>query len=223
MTGEKMQLRDAMEILRGQRAQGDVMITSMGSAREWIAMAGGEKHLEPLDFVFVPSSMGQAPSLGLGVALAQPDRRVFACNGYGSTLMNLGALVTISAGARRISSSSFSTTASTKSPARSRLRAVRSAALISAASTLPRSPAPADGSRFIGSTISKSGATPRTTRSTHPARYLSSWKSPRFQAPWAQNHPAPPSPGPAPSSKPCADSRCDRRSPDSCWSGAAAR
>ncbi|HEV8410259.1 MAG TPA: thiamine pyrophosphate-dependent enzyme [Gemmatimonadaceae bacterium] len=90
-----MPLRDAMEILREHRAAGDVMITSMGSAREWIAMSGGA--MDPLDFVFVPSSMGQAPSLALGVALAQPGRRVFACNGDGSTLMNLGALVTISA------------------------------------------------------------------------------------------------------------------------------
>ena len=94
---EKMQLRGAMEILRGQRAKGDVMITSMGSAREWIAMCDGGKALDPLDFVFVPSSMGQAPSLALGIALAQPDRRVFACNGDGSALMNLGALATISA------------------------------------------------------------------------------------------------------------------------------
>jgi thiamine pyrophosphate-dependent acetolactate synthase large subunit-like protein len=53
--------------------------------------------LDPLDFVFVPSSMGQAPSLALGLALAQPERRVFVCNGDGSTLMNLGALATISA------------------------------------------------------------------------------------------------------------------------------
>jgi thiamine pyrophosphate-dependent acetolactate synthase large subunit-like protein len=94
----KMQLRGAMEILREHRAPGDVMITSMGSAREWIAMANeSNTALDPLDFIFVPSSMGEAPSLALGIALAQPARRVFACNGDGSTLMNLGALVTISA------------------------------------------------------------------------------------------------------------------------------
>jgi len=90
-----MNLRGAMEILRAHRMNGDVMITSMGSAREWIAM--GKEPLDPLDFIFVPSSMGQAPSLALGIALAQPHRRVFACNGDGSMLMNLGALATISA------------------------------------------------------------------------------------------------------------------------------
>jgi thiamine pyrophosphate-dependent acetolactate synthase large subunit-like protein len=86
-----MPLRAALEVLKGQRRATDVVITSMGSAREWMAMGP----LGPLDFVFVPSSMGEAPSLGLGLALAQPARRVITCNGDGSTLMNLGALVTI--------------------------------------------------------------------------------------------------------------------------------
>jgi len=90
-----MPLREALEILRATRRAGDVVITSMGSAREWMAMAP----LDPLDFVFVPSSMGEAPPLGLGIALAQPKRRVIACNGDGSMLMNLGALVTIAAAA----------------------------------------------------------------------------------------------------------------------------
>lgn len=90
-----MDLRGAMEVLRAHRAKGDVVITSMGSAREWIAMGSPD----PLDFIFVPSSMGQAPSLALGIALSQPNRRVFACNGDGSTLMNLGALASISAAA----------------------------------------------------------------------------------------------------------------------------
>ena len=88
-----MPLREALEVLRARRRAGDVVITSMGSAREWLAMGP----LDPLDFVYVPSSMGEAPSLGLGVALAQPRRRVIACNGDGSMLMNLGALVTIAA------------------------------------------------------------------------------------------------------------------------------
>ena len=94
---DRMDLRRALEVLRANRAKGDVVVTSMGSAREWMAMGP----LDPLDFVFVPSSMGQAPSLALGLALAQPGRRVIACNGDGSMLMNLGALATISAQAPR--------------------------------------------------------------------------------------------------------------------------
>lgn len=88
-----MPLRESLEVLRARRRAGDVLITSMGSAREWMAMGP----LDPLDFVYVPSAMGEAPALGLGIALAQPRRRVIACNGDGSMLMNLGSFVTIAA------------------------------------------------------------------------------------------------------------------------------
>ena len=40
-------------------------------------------------------SMGVASSIGLGLALAQPARRVFVLDGDGSLLMNLGSLATI--------------------------------------------------------------------------------------------------------------------------------
>jgi thiamine pyrophosphate-dependent acetolactate synthase large subunit-like protein len=40
-------------------------------------------------------SMGVASSIGLGLALAQPGRRIFVLDGDGSLLMNLGSLATI--------------------------------------------------------------------------------------------------------------------------------
>jgi thiamine pyrophosphate-dependent acetolactate synthase large subunit-like protein len=43
--------------------------------------------------------MGHTPGWGLGLALAQPGRRVIVCCGDGSLLMNLGCLVTIAAAA----------------------------------------------------------------------------------------------------------------------------
>ncbi|MDE2377986.1 thiamine pyrophosphate-dependent enzyme [Bradyrhizobium sp.] len=46
---------------------------------------------------YMLGSMGLALPIGLGVALAQPDRRVFALEGDGSLLMQLGALTTIAA------------------------------------------------------------------------------------------------------------------------------
>ena len=95
MNENAMDLREALTLLRELRGPRDVVVTSMGTSREWMAMGP----LAPLDFVFVPSSMGQAPSLALGLALSQPHRRVIACNGDGSMLMNLGALATISAAA----------------------------------------------------------------------------------------------------------------------------
>ncbi|MFK4655772.1 thiamine pyrophosphate-dependent acetolactate synthase large subunit-like protein [Bradyrhizobium japonicum] len=46
---------------------------------------------------YMLGSMGLAFPIALGVALAQPDRRVFALEGDGSLLMQLGALATIAA------------------------------------------------------------------------------------------------------------------------------
>ena len=63
-----MQLRDALAALRDVRRDEDVVITTMAPARDWMALAGGALH--PLDLVLVPSAMGQATSMGLGLALA---------------------------------------------------------------------------------------------------------------------------------------------------------
>jgi len=50
----------------------------------------------PLNF-YTWGSMGLTTSLALGLALARPDRRIFALDGDGSLLMNLGSLATIGA------------------------------------------------------------------------------------------------------------------------------
>jgi thiamine pyrophosphate-dependent acetolactate synthase large subunit-like protein len=87
----------ALEVLIEARTS-QIVVTTMGTAREWPRMS---QH--PLDFHFVPSSMGQAPALGLGLALAQPKREVLVFNGDGCMLMNPGVLATISAsGARNL-------------------------------------------------------------------------------------------------------------------------
>jgi thiamine pyrophosphate-dependent acetolactate synthase large subunit-like protein len=46
---------------------------------------------------YMLGSMGLASSIGLGVALAQPQRFVFALDGDGSILMQVGALGTVAA------------------------------------------------------------------------------------------------------------------------------
>jgi sulfopyruvate decarboxylase subunit beta len=88
----RMPMREAVAVLRDARGPTDIVIPSMGSAREWMALGP----TNDLDFVLVPSAMGHATSVGLGLALAQPQRRVIVLSGDGSLLMNLGSLVTIS-------------------------------------------------------------------------------------------------------------------------------
>ena len=50
---------------------------------------------EKLDFP-VSGAMSKASDVALGLALAQPDRKIMCLDGDGSLLMNLGAMVTIS-------------------------------------------------------------------------------------------------------------------------------
>ena len=110
-TPQAMPLTEALAVIHQYRADA-VVITTMGAAREWQAL---EPH--PKDLVYMPSSMGQGPPLGLGIAIAQPDQRVIVVNGDGCTLMNLGCLVTLSAQAPKNFTLVVGITASTKSPA----------------------------------------------------------------------------------------------------------
>jgi thiamine pyrophosphate-dependent acetolactate synthase large subunit-like protein len=80
---------DALKVLAAHRGD-KVVVTTMSATGIWPALSD-----TPLDFAYIPSSMGQAPALGLGLALAQPGRGVVVVNGDGSMLMNLGSLVTL--------------------------------------------------------------------------------------------------------------------------------
>jgi thiamine pyrophosphate-dependent acetolactate synthase large subunit-like protein len=80
---------EALEVLAARRGQAVVIITH-GSVDLWLGLSN-----TPLDFAYVPTSMGQAPALGLGLALARPERPVLVVTGDGSILMNLGSLVTL--------------------------------------------------------------------------------------------------------------------------------
>lgn len=68
----------------------EIIITCMGTAKPWEKLSD-----TALDFASVDSAMGHAADLGLGIAMAQPGRRVIVLNGDGSMLMSLGTLVTI--------------------------------------------------------------------------------------------------------------------------------
>jgi len=47
------------------------------------------------NFFYLEHAMGLASSIGLGIALAQPERKVVVIDGDGSVLMNLGGLTTM--------------------------------------------------------------------------------------------------------------------------------
>ncbi len=86
-----MNLTAALEPLARIRDR-EIVVTTMAAAREWSRIS---EHV--LDLHHVPSAMGHAPGIGLGLALARPEREVVVLNGDGGMLMNLGALVTATA------------------------------------------------------------------------------------------------------------------------------
>jgi thiamine pyrophosphate-dependent acetolactate synthase large subunit-like protein len=86
-----MSHQEALQVLAAHRGN-HIVITTMTSVGLWPALSD-----TPLDFAYLPSTMGGAPSLGLGLALAQPERGVIVVNGDGCMLMNLGSLATIAA------------------------------------------------------------------------------------------------------------------------------
>lgn len=68
----------------------DLVVASLGHPAYDLFAAGDR----PENF-YTWGSMGLASSIGLGLALARPDRRVVVLDGDGSLLMNLGSLATI--------------------------------------------------------------------------------------------------------------------------------
>jgi thiamine pyrophosphate-dependent acetolactate synthase large subunit-like protein len=80
-------------VARLLRERGDALVvTGLGSPTYDVTAAGDT----PLNF-YLWGAMGGAAMTGLGLALAQPGRRVLVVTGDGEILMGLGSLVTIGA------------------------------------------------------------------------------------------------------------------------------
>lgn len=80
-------------VARILRQRGDALVVAgLGSAAYDLYAAGDT----PLNF-YLWGAMGGAAMLGLGLALAQPQRRVVVLTGDGEMLMGLGSLATIGA------------------------------------------------------------------------------------------------------------------------------
>src|ERR671935_2098402 len=92
-----MRRRDAIAALLKQRDKA-LTITTEQAIGAWRA-AVPEPANEIPDHLDIVGCMGSASTIGLGVALARPERRVIVVDGDGSLLMQLGSLVTIAGAA----------------------------------------------------------------------------------------------------------------------------
>ena len=73
------------------REPGDLLVVTGLGAPSYDATAAGDR---PLNF-YLWGAMGGATMVGLGLALAQPERRVLVLTGDGEMLMGVGSLATI--------------------------------------------------------------------------------------------------------------------------------
>jgi thiamine pyrophosphate-dependent acetolactate synthase large subunit-like protein len=71
--------------------RGDLLVVSGLGSATWDVAAAGD---HPLNF-YLWGAMGGTAMIGLGLALARPDRRVAVITGDGDMLMGIGSLATI--------------------------------------------------------------------------------------------------------------------------------
>lgn len=71
-----------------ERVTDELVVAAVGGLiDEW-------HHLRPRDLNYYSGGMGLASSIGLGLSLSNPDRKVIVLDGDGALLMNLGSLAT---------------------------------------------------------------------------------------------------------------------------------
>jgi sulfopyruvate decarboxylase subunit beta len=87
-----MKPEDVLNVIQAARGNA-ICVPTMTTSPAWRQIAPDDLSVGCVGF------MGGASSLGLGLALARPERRVVVFDGDGSLLMQLGSLATI-AGAR---------------------------------------------------------------------------------------------------------------------------
>lgn len=84
-----MRRLDALNAIYAQ-LEDAIVVTIMGAVAAELQSIGHRPN-----FFYLQHAMGLASSMGLGIALARPDRQVVVLDGDGSILMNLGGLTTL--------------------------------------------------------------------------------------------------------------------------------
>lgn len=90
MSEARLERRAAMATLLADRGDDLLVVPGLGSTC-WDLAAAGDNDRN----FYLWGAMGGAAMIGLGLALAQPDRRVAVVTGDGEMLMGMGALATI--------------------------------------------------------------------------------------------------------------------------------
>ena len=94
MAAKSMKPEDVLQVVAAVRGDA-ICVPTMTTSPAWRTIAPDDLSVGCVGF------MGGASSMGLGLALARPDRRVIVLDGDGSLLMQLGSLATNAGAAPR--------------------------------------------------------------------------------------------------------------------------
>ena len=94
MAAKPMKPEDVLQVVAAVRGDA-ICVPTMTTSPAWRTIAPDDLSVGCVGF------MGGASSMGLGLALARPDRRVIVLDGDGSLLMQLGSLATNAGAAPR--------------------------------------------------------------------------------------------------------------------------
>jgi sulfopyruvate decarboxylase subunit beta len=96
VSGARPSRADYYKVLTAALPKDALVVTALGNASYlWAAM-----HHVPENF-YIEDAMGLALPLAIGLAVAQPERKVVVVEGDGAVMMHMGALVTLGAVAPR--------------------------------------------------------------------------------------------------------------------------
>lgn len=85
-----MNRQEAIKVIMTTIGAQDAVVSTTGLiSREIFEKFDSERN------IYIPGSMGLTSSIGLGLAMAQPTKRVVVIDGDASLLMNLGSAVTV--------------------------------------------------------------------------------------------------------------------------------
>ncbi|NQU26842.1 MAG: phosphonopyruvate decarboxylase [Candidatus Marinimicrobia bacterium] len=86
---------EALEVILADLPDDAIIVSTTGkTSREIFEIRAARSEPHNKDFLTV-GSMGHCSSIALGIALAQPDRKIFCIDGDGALIMHMGGLATI--------------------------------------------------------------------------------------------------------------------------------
>lgn len=85
-----MKRHEAIEIISQYLTENDLIVSSTGNISRELSIIADSRQI-----FYMMGSLGLTSSIGLGLAICNPNKRIIAIEGDGSIIMNMGSMATI--------------------------------------------------------------------------------------------------------------------------------